>query len=126
MAYAATAMGCFCCASSEVLGSYHSRERSIESKRATFLQHIRRAFIIRAKEDRESLFLLFACTIVPPRTSRLRSMDTKIPPPSCAAVRVTQEDEADEFQSYCLPDSVLIQVLEEVEEELELVGCELD
>jgi hypothetical protein len=39
---------------------------------------------------------------------------------------VTQEDEADEFQSYCLPDFVLIQVLEDVEEELELVGCKLD
>lgn len=52
------------------------------------------------------------------------ALATKIPQSSAA--NVTQEDEADEFQSYCLPDFVLIQVLEEVEEELELVGCKLD
>lgn len=51
-------------------------------------------------------------------------MATKIPQSSAA--KVMQEDEADEFQSYCLPDSVLIRVLEQVEEELEFVGCKLD
>jgi hypothetical protein len=51
-------------------------------------------------------------------------MATEIPQSSAA--NVTQEDEADEFQSYCLPDFVLIQVLEEVEEELALVGRKLD
>lgn len=36
------------------------------------------------------------------------------------AVQVTQEDEEDEFHSYCLPNNVLIKLLEEAEEELGL------
>lgn len=39
---------------------------------------------------------------------------------AATAVRVTQDDEYDEFAPYCLPDDVLVRALEEVEEELGL------